>query len=98
TGHGGGGTTAQPDQHGRTAEHAKLRAHRHFTFCDMVTANVAPDTGDHDGLVMSAAALRPIAGGALFKGTKVPADVWSAEFIVEGRRAERSLDHDVGRR
>ena len=65
---------------------------------DVLAADVAEAARDHDRLVI--AAQRRAAGrlDPLLERAEVAADVGPAEFVVERRRADRALEHDLERR
>src|SRR5678815_4914731 len=64
---------------------------------DVITAYVAEAARNHDGLVI--AAQRRALGhlDALFEGAEVAEDVRAAEFVVERRRTDRAVEHDLER-
>src|SRR5690606_33034959 len=88
-------TAAETDEHRRAAEHDHLRARLHAVLLDVLRADVAHAAGDHDRLVVAADLA---VGIALLEAAEVAVDVRPAELVVERRRADRSLDHDVQRR
>ena len=88
------GAAAEPDQHRRSAEHHQQRARRHVALQDVRLADVAEATGDHDRLVVTP---HPLAIG-LFQRAEVAADGRAAELVVEGGRADRTVEHDLQRR
>ena len=57
----------------------------------VVITNIAYTTGDHDGLVISP---DPV-GSLCFERSEVACEIRPAELIVEGRRADRPLCHDI---
>src|SRR6478609_11510862 len=61
----------------------------------MHAAYIAQPTGDHDGLVI--APRLHATRQQLFETAEIPGYAGPAEFIVEGRRTQRTLDHDVQR-
>ena len=103
---GGRGTRAdrgrraapQTDEHRGTTQHDDLRAGWAIMFLHMVAAHIAEAARDHDGLVIAARATRWIARRLYFQGPEVTADRGATEFVVEGRGADRTFEHDVERR
>src|SRR5205085_2007307 len=69
-------------------------AHRHFFLQRLAAPHVAETAGDHDGLVVTA---RPRSVERLLEAAEVAGNAGPAKFIVEGRRTQRPLDHDVQR-
>ena len=63
-------------------------------FVDVRLADVAQPAGDHDRLVVAAHA----AAIDLLERAEVAADGRPAELVVERRRADRAVDHDLQRR
>ncbi len=53
-GNRGGRSTAEPDLHGRTAEHNDQAARGYRFFLDVRFANIAQSSGKHDGFVVAA--------------------------------------------
>src|SRR5205823_6011697 len=93
----GGGAAAEPDEHGRPAQHDELRAHGHLGLVHVRAPHVPQAAGDHDRLVVAAQALGRVAGGALLEGAEVAAHRRAAEFVVERGGADRALEHDLER-
>src|SRR5690606_6510221 len=65
---------AEADEHGRPAQHHDLRAHRDVAFLNVVAAHVAEATGDHDGLVVAARAVRLVTRRRLLEGAEIAGD------------------------
>src|SRR5690606_3169085 len=66
-------------------------------FLAVLASDVAETARDHDRLVIAAKTRARLRLDFRFEGTEVPHDVRSAELVVEGRRPEGALDHDVER-
>ena len=97
--HAGGRAAAETDQHRRPAEHDQRRARREGTLLDMLVADVAHPACKHDRFVIAAQFFAPVrAGDRLLVGAEIAGQIGPPELVVEGRRADRSLDHDVERR
>ena len=94
--HAGRGAAAETDQHGGTAEHHQLRAHRHVGGLDMLPGDGAQATGDHHRLVIAPGLAVPVA--RRLEGTEVARKAGPAVLVVEGRRAEGPVQHDLLRR
>ena len=94
-GHGRSGTATQADVHRRAPQHNQLGADRDVPFLYVLTADITQTTGQHDRLVVTADLAAVVAGDPLFIGTEVTEDVRTAKFVVERRRAQRTVDHDV---
>ncbi len=93
--HGGGCAATQADVHGRTTQHDEGRPHRDLPFLDVLAANVADATRQHDGLVVAAHLDAVVARHLLFEGTEVTQDGRATEFVVEGGAAKGPFLHDV---
>ena len=94
--HRRGRTAAQADEHGRATQDHHVAADRTVVFLNVVAADVAQATGDHDWLVIAThAAARGIFG--LLKRPEIARDAGPAKLVVERRRADRALEHDVER-
>ena len=93
-GHGGSGPAPEADAHARPPEHDHERSGRQSRLDGLVLADVADAACEHDGLVIA------VARGADpgLECTEVAEDVRAAEFIVEGRGADRPLGHDLAGR
>src|SRR5690606_14444132 len=96
-GHGGGSAAAQTDQHGRAAKHDQLGTHRDIGLFDVLGADVAHATGDHDRLVVATDFRATGRLHGLLEGTEVAGQVGTAEFVVERGAAQRAVDHDLQR-
>ena len=96
--HGRSGTATQSDEHGRAAEHDDGRARRNVALLDVLTADVAETTRQHDGLVVTTRDVGRVPGDRHFVSAEVAEDARATEFVVEGSRAERAFRHDVERR
>ena len=92
--HAGGGAPAQADQHGRAAEHHQGCVRREVLGLHMVGAHRSEAAGDHHRLVV-AAQHGGVDGVRLLKGAEVAAQGRAPVFVVEGRPADRPLQHDV---
>src|SRR5580700_7819156 len=71
TAHRRGCAAAEADQHGGAAEYDELGAEGYLTFQHVLTTHVAKTTGNHDGLVIAANAMRSVTRRAPFKSTEV---------------------------
>ena len=91
--HAGRRTAAKTDQHAGSAQMHHQCADRQFVFMRMDRRDVTYATGQHDGLVITT----HFATDALFKGAKISGQVRASEFIVECRRADRTVEHDLQR-
>ena len=85
---------AEPDQHGRTAEHHDSGPRRRNQLVHLGIPDVAQPAGDHDGLVITP----PRAPGVKQAGSKIAGDVGAAELVIELCTADGSLQHDIQRR
>ena len=85
---------AKADQHTRTTELDQQAARRKPDLEGMFRGNVADAAGNHDRLVIAA----HFTAEFLLETAEVTRQIGSAEFVVEGRRADRAFDHDVERR
>ena len=85
----------ESDEHCRTAEGDQHRTDRQLVLVDVIRSNRTVPTGDHDGLVVppTLCAFRTL--DVLMEGTEVSSEVGSPELIVEGRRTDGPLDHDL---
>src|SRR5699024_7436192 len=92
-GHAGSRAAAQTDQHGRTTQHHQSRTRRQRTLFHVMLAYIAHAARDHDGLVVTTQTIRSLH----FKTSEVTAQVGSAELVVEARRADRAVAHDLQR-
>ncbi len=92
-----GRAAAEPDEHGRAAEQHERRPRRHGVLVDVHAAHVAEPARDHDRLVVAAHAAFRIALHALLERAEVTEDTRPAELVVECRRTDRALEHDVER-
>ncbi len=91
-------SAAETDQHRRPAEHDDFRTHRNLALLHVLATHVAETAGDHDGLVITADAIREIPVRRLLESAEVACDVGPAEFIVERSAADGTLVHDLERR
>ena len=89
--HRGRVSTAQTDQHGRTADLNHRIAGARRQFFDLLGIDEARTTCDHDGLVVAAVALID----NLFEGAKDTQQIGSAEFVAESGATDGSFHHDV---
>ncbi len=96
-GHGRGRATAQADQHGRTAQHDELAAHRDVALLHVVGADVAQAAGEHDRLVVATHLGTTRGLDLLLEGAEVAGQGRTTEFVVEGGAAQRAFDHDIQR-
>ena len=96
--HGRRRTAAQANQHGRTTQQHNRCARRHMNFFDMLHAHIAVATGQHNRLVIAAnlVAINPRA--YFLKGAEVTINIGSTEFVIKGRRAQRTVEHNLQRR
>ena len=90
-GHGAGSTAAHTDAHAGATELNQNRAGREQDFFGQARVNGAQAAGDHDGLVITPT----LAFNGLLVLAKVTRQVGPAEFIVEGRSAQRAVGHDL---
>jgi hypothetical protein len=95
TGHARRRAAAQADQHRRPAEHQQLRARARLGLLHVLRRDIAETAGDHDRLVIAAQAQRPSASRTLLVAAEIAAEIGAAEFVVEGRAADRPLEHDL---
>ena len=96
--HGRSSTATQPDEHGRATEHDDGRARRNVALLDVLTADVAETTRQHDGLVVTTRDVGRVPGDRYFVSAEVTENAGTPEFVVEGSRAQRTFRHDVERR
>eukprot|EP00754_Rhynchopus_humris_P034199 Rhum_TRINITY_DN15543_c0_g1::Rhum_TRINITY_DN15543_c0_g1_i1::g.161066::m.161066 len=90
--HGAGGTAAQPDEHRGPAQHHDVGAGGHRLLLDVLVADVAEATRQHDRLVV---ALHLALSDGLQEAAEVATDVRAAELVVERGAADRALEHDL---
>ncbi len=89
---------AETDQHRRAAEHDDIGARRNIPLVYMFATDRADPACDHDRFVVTAQ-FGPVGSfDPLFVAAKVTAGVRPAELVVERRRADRALEHDLERR
>ena len=88
--HAGRRTAAQADAHAGAAELDQQRAGRQVELGGLVIADAADATGDHDRLVVAVAPACHIG----LERAEIAEQVRAAELVVEGRRAQRAVDHD----
>ena len=93
--HRGGGAAPQPDQHGGAAEHADARAGRNLRLLDQAGSDVAQSARQHDRLVVAPHFEAGGAGKFFLEGAEVAAQGGASVLVVEGRRTDRSLEHDL---
>ena len=84
-------TATQADQHGRSAQLNNQRARWNFTFMDMAGINIAHAASQHDRLMIAA----KITLNLLLIGTEIAADIGTAKLVIECRRTNRTIDHDI---
>ncbi|MFM8295703.1 MAG: hypothetical protein ACKN9E_14310, partial [Microcystaceae cyanobacterium] len=87
-------TTAHTDTHAGATELDQQAAHRQCFFFSVKTRDITQTTGNHDRLVITI----DRAAHILLVTAEVTAQVGAAEFIVECRPADRTIDHDLQRR
>ena len=92
--HRGCRAAAEADQHAGAAELDQQAAGRKAYLEGMFGGDVAQAAGDHDRLVVAA----HLAVEFLLERAEIARQVGPAEFVVEGRGADRAFDHDVERR
>ncbi len=86
-----GGAAADADAHARTAQLHDQPADGRLLLVHLLRDDVAHAAGQHDRLVIAA---HPAADGLLV-GAEETSQVGPAELVVEGRRADRAVEHDV---
>ncbi len=89
---------AEADQHRRTAEQDEAAPTGTSPLLHMHAPDVAETARDHDRLVIAANDAWRIRRQSLFEAAEVAEDAGAAEFVVEGRCADRPVEHDVERR
>ena len=94
-GHTGGGAAAEADEHGGTAQHHQGGAGGEACFFDVLLADVAETTGQHDRLVVATQLVLLGSGHHGLEGTEVAAEIGTAEFVVEGGGTDGPLQHDI---
>ncbi len=92
------GAAAEPDQHRRSAEHADRRAGGDAHLLDVPRPDVAEAAREHDRLVVAPHLGAGGPGHLLLVGAEVAAQRRPPVLVVEGGRADRSLEHDLERR
>ncbi len=92
--HRRGGAAAQADEHRRTTEQDDVRADGAIVLLDVVAAHVAEAARDHDRLVVPADVRARLIEG-LLERAEIARDAGPAEFVVERRGAERTVEHDL---
>jgi hypothetical protein len=87
----------EPDTQRRAAEDDDERSFAQRRFLHVLGQHVAETARDHDRLVIAA---RDVARSrfSLLEGAEIAEDVGTTDLVVEGRRAYRTLEHDVERR
>jgi len=94
--HGTGRTTTETNQHRRPAEHDHLIARLQALFFDLRAINGTEATCEHDRFVIAPTLAAFI---VQFKTAEIPGQIGPPEFIIECRRAQRAIAHDIqGRR
>ena len=92
--HRRGRTTAQTDEHGRTAEQHHVGTDRAVIFFNLIATDVAHTAGDHDGLVITTHT--PCVGIlGLLEAAEIAGDARPPELVIECSRTQRRLEHDV---
>jgi hypothetical protein len=84
---------AHADAHARPADLDQQRARRQVHLVRVLIGDIADAARDHDRLVIAAHAPRDV----LLVSAEIAAEVRPAEFVVECRRADRAVDHDLQR-
>ena len=87
--------TTESDQHRRAAQHDHRIAGPQREFCHLRTVDRTDAAGQHDRFVVAARLARLAAID--LERTEIPAQRRPAEFVVERRRADRPVEHDVQR-
>ncbi len=82
---------AQADQHAGAAEMHHQRTGRQVVLVRVDRRDVADAAGKHDRLVVAA----HLAADLLLEGAEITRQVRAAEFVVERRRADRPVEHDL---
>src|SRR5690606_10745659 len=75
--------------------HNNFCAGRNALLLDMLLADIAQATGDHDRLVVAAHFIAVDAWRLDFQRAEIAADIRATEFVVERGTTDRPLDHDV---
>ena len=96
-GHRGRRSTTQADQHGRTAQHNDLRTRRNAPLLDVLGTHIPHPAGEHDGLMVPPHLLTIGSDNLLFVTAEITANIGTAEFIIEGGRADGCFQHDIQR-
>ena len=96
--HRRGRAAAQTNEHRRTTQHHQQRTYRDHALLDVHAPHIAKAARQHDGLVVAANAILRVTGLVLLEGTEIPTNIGTAEFVIEGRSADRSFEHDIERR
>src|SRR5690606_30591136 len=93
--HRRGSTTTETDQHRRATEHDDFCTGRNALLLDMLLADIAEATGDHDRLVVAAHFIAVDTRRLDFQRAEITTDIRATEFVVERGATNRALDHDV---
>ena len=96
-GHGGCCAATQTDQQRRATEHDQQIAGLNRIFLHMIFTDIAVAAGDHDGFVVARHFSTTDAVHGHLETAEIPAQRRTAEFVVECRAAERTINHDVQR-
>ena len=93
---GGSGSAPEADEHCGAAQHSDQHAGPQGVLRDMALPDPAHAPRDHDRLVVAV----PVAAARssrLLEGAEVAAQRGPSEFVVEARRANRRVEHDLER-
>ena len=89
--HGRSRAAAQADKHARAAQLDQQCAFGNFVFVCLLRLNATQTAGDHNRFVIAS----DLTVKFFFKGTEVAQEIWTAEFVVKRRAADRAFNHDV---
>ena len=92
--HRGGRAAAHADAHSRPAQLNQQRFFLEILFHALPGRNISNAAGKHDRLVIAAMDT----ADRLLEGPEIPGEVGAAELVIERRRADRGLGHDLQRR
>ncbi|MNZ59868.1 hypothetical protein D3C78_779210 [compost metagenome] len=95
--HRGRCAAAQTDIHGRTAQDDKFSAHDDLAFLDVIGANIADPTRQHDRFVIPAQLFAIMAIDFFFIGTEVAVQRRTSKFVVKGCATQWAFSHDIKR-
>ena len=92
--HARGRAAAEADEHARPTELDQRRTGDQRQLAHLRLRDITHAAGDHDRLVIAAL----LARRRLLEGAEVAEQIGTTEFVVEARRADRTVEHDLQRR